>query len=122
MVLWPAVKEFIENNIKSIEKSDLDAVFAESIEWLNDVEFNQLYSILQELPIEYDLDEAIDELIQSICKAIIKENDGDYICIEDEWSRRAYNHLGKPDNIIYEFDDFECDIKNGKHWCTVYEY
>ena len=120
MTLWPNVKQFIERYIEDIENEDMAFVFSESLVWLNDVEFNQLYDIFQELPLEYDIDEFINDLIHEICEDIIKENDGNYICIEDEWDDQASNHLNNKDRIIYEFDDFDFDIKNGKHWCTVY--
>lgn len=122
MILWPKVKEFIELYIEDIEKENTKYLFDESREYLNDVEFNQFYDILSDLDYQYDLDQFINEIIDEIYREIIKENDGEYICIEDKWNKYSSHHFGDKDRIIELFDEFESDIKNGKHWCTVYEY
>ena len=122
MVLWPEVKKFIELYIKEIEEENTKFIFEESQGYLNDVEFNQLYDILDNLDFEYELDQFIGEIISENYDQIIHENDGEYICIETEWGNYSSHFFGDKDKVIEKFDDFECDIKNGKHWCTVYEY
>ena len=122
MVLWPKVKDFIEAFIKDIEVENMREVFRQSMIWLNQVEFNQLYSILDELPLKYDLDDAIDNVIRDVCADIIKEHDGEYICIEDEWLEYSNHWFHDPKKILARFDQFECYIKNKKHWCEVYGY
>ena len=122
MVLWPAVKEFIETYIKDIEEENTKYLFQESQGYFNDVEFNQFYSILDSLEYTYDLDQFIDEIISENCEEIIHINDGSYICIEDEWGKYSSHCFDNIYKIIEQFDDFECDISNGKHWCEVHEY
>ena len=121
MHLQPAVKKFIEENIKAIEESDVDAIISEASWDLTDGEFTQLYHILtDDIELEYDLDETIHDYIKDIVKEIIKENNEEHICIEDEWLKWSKNYLDNYDYVIEQFDDFESDIYNGKHWCTVY--
>ena len=122
MVLWPAVKDFIEAFIKDIEVENMREVFRQSMIWLNQVEFNQLYSILDDLPLQYDLDDAIDNVIRDVCGDIIKEHTGEYICIEDEWLEYSNHWFHDPEKILARFDQFECSVKNKRHWCEVYEY
>ena len=119
MTLFPAVKKFIELYIDDIEKENMYYVFSKSLDHLNDVEFNQLYNTLQELPLEYDLDEPIYDIIYDLCNDIKKTLSGEYICIEDEWDKIGINHLGNIKNIIDQFDDFEIESYNKKHYCKI---
>lgn len=121
-MLWPAVKKFIETFIDDIEKENTEYVFDASREYLNDVEFNQLYYILSILEYKYELDQFIDPIVANICREIIKEHDGELICIEDEWRKYSMHYFGDKDAIIDEFSSFDIDIRNGKHWCEVYDY
>lgn len=123
MVLWSAVKEFIELYIEDIEKENTKYLFEESQGYFNDVEFNQFYNILDNLDYEYDLDQFIDEIISENCAEIIRDNDGEYICIEEEWGKYSAHYFGDKNKVIEEFDEFEDHyIKNGKHYCKVYAY
>ena len=75
MILFPAVKKFIEENIKIIEESDVDVIISEAAWNLTDSEFTQLYHILtDDIELKYDLDEPIHDYIRSTAKDIIKEN------------------------------------------------
>ena len=122
MILFPEVKKFIELYIKDIEEEDTKYLFQESQAYFNDAEFNQFYSILDSLEYRYDLDQFIDEIISENCEEIIHVKDGEYICIEDEWKKYSSHYFGNKDKIIEQFDDFEdWYIKNGKHYCKVYD-
>lgn len=122
MILWPKVKEFIELYIEDIEKENIKYLLDESRGYFNDVEFNQFYDILNDLDYKYNLDKFIDEIIDEIYREIIKENDGGYICIEDVWNDYSSHHFGDKNKIIEFFDDFEdYYIKDGKHYCKVYD-
>lgn len=120
MILLPEVKKFIEANIEDIEKENMHEVFQQSMIWLNQEEFDQLYHILEELPLIYDLDEPIQDVIRDTCRQIIKKNSDEYICIEEEWGKYSEHFFKDIDDILEEFDEFEWDIRNRKHWCTVY--
>ena len=120
MILFPEVKRFIESFIEDIEKENLEEVFDQSRYYLNDEEFNQFYSILYALEFDYEFDEYINDIIFDIRREIINNNNGKYICIEDAWLEYSGHWFNAKDKIIDEFDDFECDIINGKHWCEVY--
>ena len=123
MILFPAVKEFIELYIEDIEKENTKYLFEESQGYFNDDEFNQFYIILNKLEFKYDLDQFIDDIIHDNCLEIIRRNDGEYICIEEEWGEYSAHNFGNKNKIIEEFDEFEdYYIKNGKHYCKVYAY
>ena len=105
------------------EKENTKYLFEESQGYFNDVEFNQFYNILDNLEFEYDLDQFIDEIISENCAEIIQSHDGEYICIEEEWGKYSAHNFGNMNKIIEQFDDFEdYYIKNGKHYCKVYDY
>ena len=120
MILFPDVKKFIEIYIEDIEKENMREVFLRSLDDLDDAEFDQLYKILQDLPLEYDLDEPIHDLIYDLCRDIKKHNNEEEICIEDEWGRIGSNYLGNKDLILEQFDEFEVEYYKGKHYCTIY--
>ena len=120
MILFPEVKKFIESYIEDIEKENMYYVFSRSLDSLNDVEFNQLYTILQDLPLEYDLDEPIHDIIYDLCNDIKQTYNGEYICIEDEWDKIGFNHLGNMKKIIDQFDDFEIEFYDKKHYCKIW--
>ena len=123
MILFPEVKKFIEIYIEDIEKENTKYLFDESRGYFNDEEFKQFYQILDTLDYQYDLDQFIDEIIYEIYREIIKRNDGEYICIENEWDNYSSHYFGNKQKIIEQFDEFEdYYIKNGKHYCTVYDY
>ena len=122
MILFPEVKKFIEFYIDDIEKENTKYLFDESQGYFNDEEFKQFYQILSTLDYEYDLDQFIDEIISEIYKEILKENNGKYICIEDIWSEYSSHYFGDKEKIIEQFDNFEdWYIKDGKHYCKVYD-
>lgn len=122
MILFPAVKEFIELYIEDIEKENTKYLFEESQGYFNDDEFNQFYIILNKLEFKYDLDQFIDDIIHDNCLEIIHRNDGEYICIEEEWGKYSAHNFGNKNKIIEQFDESEDHyIKNGKHYCKVYD-
>lgn len=122
MILFPAVKNFIESYIDDIEKENTKYLFDESRRYFNDKEFKQFYQILTTLDYAHDLDQFIDEIIDEIYKEIIKENNIEYICIEDIWNEYSLHYFGDKSKIIEQFDDFEdWYIQDGKHYCKVYD-
>ena len=120
MDLMPNVKEFIEKYIDMIEDEDLYSVYEMSLYYLSNDEFKQLYDIFSKLDFEYDIDEPIDDLIRHCCDDIIARNNRNYICIEAEWSKYYKNYLGRYDDVLDQFEEFEPKYSDGEYWCTVY--
>lgn len=122
MILYPDVKKFIETYIEDIEDENFELIFEECLGWFNNVEFEQFRDILDDLDYDYDIYDPIYDIIRKIYKEIIRENDGEYICIEDEWYRKAANCFGNMKYIIDQFSDFDINVKNSKHYCTVHDW
>lgn len=121
MVLKTAVKEFIETYIEDIESENMYYVFSRSLDYLNDSDFDQLYRLLEKLPLKYDLDEPIYDIIRDLCYDIKRQNNNEYICIEDEWDKIGFNYLNNKERIIDQFEKFDIELHNGKHYCKVYD-
>lgn len=122
MVLLPDVKKFIELYIDEIESGETRYFLEESMGCMDDAGYRQFKKLLEDIPYEYDLTWVEDEIIEDRCREIRRDNSGDYICIEHEWADYSAHYFGDKDRIIEQFDDLDCDFKDMKHWCFIYEY